>query len=963
MIISNNKTKKKRKQRTLMWLAIATLSILLLIILQAVSIGGGESFYFCDMETTVRGGQFYKCNGQEFGNASTQSRDKAFSGKYSAKCDEKNIYGPGMEFKNVYAGDVFEASVWRQSQEGFGVLAFQGDWGFYQQANEAIRMQNGWELIKQKITIPIGIRNQNLKIFPYNTTKIGPVYFDDLKIRRIKTDRSVLPEKGTYSGEHLNLQVEERGIKKLNEKRLEAYKMGNLITDKKDLVPSKLQVGGEEIPVKIRLKGDLLDHLKGKKWSFRIICDDNSSWKGMSEFSVHNTASRHHIAEWIFHEMLKQEDILSTRYDFVEVALNDETLGIYAFEEHFKNALLRHQNRQLGPIIRINEDAQWHYASHQMKERPEVYQSTQIETFEAKKVFQDESMTEAYRAGQNLLYEFMKGLKKPTEVFDVERLAKYIAILDVCLAYHAFSFTNIRFYYNPVTAKLEPIGYDGYTDDGTKYFYPPTFSGAKINARVPKDLSKRKPNSHFHYYLFNDLDFTARYGYYLEKFTSEDYIHQFLEKNQAAIEGRVAFIQREYSTYQFQWDYFSRNAKAIRDYLFPMEHISLKAYRDPTKGLMVESYHYLPLEIVGFGNNDINFRLQESLTLEAFSPDIPVRRYQIPYRDHAKFIFFKTLGTSQVAKVPINKWQIPEPQALVERGSIETLQQFDFLNISKQKTIVFKTGKHSISKDVIIPKGYEVRALPNTELQLENGAAIISYSPVFFEGEKEKPISISSADGSGQGFAIINAPGKSFLRQVIFHNLSPRNKNGQITAAAVTVHQSDVHIERCYFMNLKGKDALGIIRSEYFISDCLFENTQSDALDLDFSSGQMESSVFQTIGKDAIEISGGWAKIYGTSIKGALGTGLNLNLQAKVEVGRLELQHCHKGVAVTDLSEAKINQLILNDVEQGMLVYKRLAEFGNGHLEVEEYEANRVEELQLVEEGAKLILGKTSGGL
>lgn len=958
MLITNNKTKKTYRKKIILGATIIIVALLFLVVFQSLYVKEEvESFYYCNMETVIQGEEemLFECEGQLFSNAITQSNSKAFGGEYSSKCDEINSYGPTVNFDNVNSGDVFEASVWRQSEEGYGVLAFQGEWGFYDQADEVVKMQNGWELIQRTVIIPIGVSRQKLRIYPYNNSKSGNVYFDDLRIRRLKNNHSSLSD-SIYNGERLNLRVDEKGLRRLNEKRLEAYQLGNLITDKTDLVASELQIEEKEIPVDIRLKGDLLDHLKGKKWSFRIICKDNQSWKGMSEFSIHNTASRHHIAEWIFHKMLEEEDVLTSRYDFIEVALNDETLGLYAYEEHFKNALLRHQNRQIGPILRINEDAQWHYASkHFRSERPEVYQSTQIEPFEAKKVFKDRMLTQAYLNGQNRLYEFMKGIKKPTEVFDVERMAKYIAILDVCMAYHAFSFTNIRFYYNPVTAKLEPIGFDGYTDDGTKYYFPPTFSGAKINDRVSKDLSKRKPNSHFHYYLFNDLDFTAEYAKYLEIFTSEDYLNSFLTKYQSEIESRVKFIQKEHTDYQFRWHNFSRNAKEIREYLFPMQHISLKAYRDPSNGLLMESYHYLPIEILGFGNEELEFQLQNPLILEAFSPDLPVRRYGVPYSNKAKYVFFKTLGTTKVDKVLINKWQIPEPAPLVERGSLEQLGRFDFLNIT-DNTIIFKTGKHSINQDVIIPKGFELRALPGTELQLVNGSSIVSYSPVFFEGVKEKPIIISSQNANGQGFALIDATGKSILHQVVFQNLSPRNKNGQITEAAVTIHGSDVHIERCYFMNLKGKDGLGLIRSKYFITDCFFENSQSDALDADFSTGQMESLRFENIGRDAIEVSGGFTKIYGTSVNGALGIGLNANLHTNMEVGHLALSNCAKGVSVTDLSEVKINQLVLNEVPQGMVAYKRLAEFGGGYLEIENYEATNVKELHLVEKGARMIV-------
>lgn len=955
MQIVNKKKQQSRKNRSLWWIGGVMFILLVGLLFQSVSFGG-ESFYFCDMETMTNGGNSFKGNSRDFGNGATQNNEKAFIGQYAAKCDVNNLYGPVIEFEHVHEGDVFEVNVWRQSDDGYGVVAFQGDWGFYMQGDKVERMQNGWELIKRKVVIPIGVKNQKLKIFPYNNTKKGAVFFDDLKIIHHKNQRGATTNETAYKGAKLDFQVTEKGINKLKEKRLEAYSLGNLLSDKTDLVDSKMKVEAEEIPVQIRLKGDLLDHLRGKKWSFRVICEDDLSWRGMSEFSIHNTLSRDHLSEWIFHELLREEDILTTRYDFVEVALNEETLGIYAYEEHFKEALLQYQGKNLGPILRISEDGQWRYASKMMKEKPPWYQSAHLAPYNAKATLNQEDMYQVYLKAQNLLHEFLSGQKKPTHIFDVDKLAKYTAILDVCLAYHAFVFTNIRFYYDPVSAKLEPIGFDGYTDDGTKYYEKMVLAGAKVNERSPKIYTKTHGKSRFHYHLFNDLDFTAAYLNYVEEFTSEEYLMDFLKKKQTEIEAREAYIQREYSNYQFDWTYLTRNAELIRDYLFPLEHISLKAYTDPTKGIVMESYHYLPIEIVGFGDNDISYRPKKRTILESYSPDLPVRRYDIPFKGKAKTVFFKTLGTSKIHQIPLFKWQIPERQAVYNRGNIEQLKQLDFITVTADSLIFFDKGSHSITEDVIVPEGYELKAFPGTQLILENNASIVSYSPVYFVGEAENPIEILSNTGSGQGFMVVNAPNKSLLRQVVFKNLSARQKNGQLSKAAVLFQESNVHIENCYFLNLRAKDALGLIRSDYFIRKSLFQNTQSDAIDADYSTGQMEELMLETIGKDGIEISGGTAKIYGTTIKQALGTGLNVNLHAHVLVGHLSLSDCKKGLSATDLSTIKVDKLVLNHMKQGMVAYKDLPEFGGGSIEVTDYTATAVEELHMVGQGAKMML-------
>ena len=47
-------------------------------------------------------------------------------------------------------------------------------------------------------------------------------------------------------------------------------------------------------------------------------------------------------------------------------------------------------------------------------------------------------------------------------IFDLEKWATYFAIIDFSNAYHGVISKSVKFYYNPVTAKFEPIGFDGH---------------------------------------------------------------------------------------------------------------------------------------------------------------------------------------------------------------------------------------------------------------------------------------------------------------------------------------------------------------------------------------------------------------------------------------------------------------------------------------------------------------------
>jgi len=314
MRIAGNYTAKTSKSTRYFPLVLALIVFAIIIKFAFFSSAGDSSTFFSDMENAFKaedGAQLFKAKGNPFSNAHTQSDERAFSGKYSSLCDRKNVYGATITLYNVNAGDIIEASVWQQSDQGYGALVFQGEWpGYYNFYRTARKVQNNWEEIYLIDTIPLGVENASLKVYPMISSKEGKVFFDDLTVTHIKRKKGTGWKKTPYDAPELNLTIEDRDLKKLRKKRTEALNRGNLITGSKDLVKAKLKEGEKELDAQVRLKGDLLDHLQGNKWSFRIIPEKGQAWNGMQVFSVHNAASRANLLEWVFHQMLIDEDIL-----------------------------------------------------------------------------------------------------------------------------------------------------------------------------------------------------------------------------------------------------------------------------------------------------------------------------------------------------------------------------------------------------------------------------------------------------------------------------------------------------------------------------------------------------------------------------------------------------------------------------------------------------------------------------
>ncbi len=290
----------------------------------------------------------------------------------------------------------------------------------------------------------------------------------------------------------IQLTFSEKAFKKIKKKRLKALSAGILETSDSDYVPVNVSFNGEDFRAEARLKGDWTDHLKGEKWSFRIKLKNDKTILGMRKFSIHHPQTRGHyyMAEWLYLKAVKREDLIGLRYNFIESALHIKSknssnyesrdVGIYAMEETFDKRTLESNGMKESVILKFSEQHWW----DEVKKSIEVGSSYgslwsdfmnyklidraqfPILPFSEEKTVLDGTMNGHFRTGKELLESVYTGEATLDEAFDVQKLAKQNAILNLFGAIHGTYIINLRFYYNPITSLLEPIAFDG--DSGEK---------------------------------------------------------------------------------------------------------------------------------------------------------------------------------------------------------------------------------------------------------------------------------------------------------------------------------------------------------------------------------------------------------------------------------------------------------------------------------------------------------------
>ena len=178
------------------------------------------------------------------------------------------------------------------------------------------------------------------------------------------------------------------------------------------------------------------------------------------------------------------------------------------------------------------------------------------------------------------------------------------------------------------------------------------------------------------------------------------------------------------------------------------------------------------------------------------------------------------------------------------------LRVFDIDDVNQTYTLKF--GNFELNELVTVPKGYILNQTEDTKTIIKMGpnGAIEVNGPVNMLGE----LKIFGSDPNDSGSLFINADGKS----VRIHDLSLKNVTNfsrrpyPLTGAFTVNNSSNIKINYLRMDSVKCEDGLNIVNSNFIVDFAEFNETYSDAIDVDFGNG-----VFQNILMDNIGYAGG----------------------------------------------------------------------------------------------------------
>jgi hypothetical protein len=774
---------------------------------------------------------------------------------------------------------------------------------------------------------------------------------------------------------YLNIKV--KNYQKLKFNRSIALQNGVLKDKYRDLVSAKIVWKNESYDAKIRLKGDLADHWSDeKKWSFRIKISGKKTINGMRFFSIQNPKVRNYLNEWFLHKLFKHNDLIALRYAFFQLFVNGEDYGIYAIEENFDKLLVENNSRREAPVFKLNSNIYWDFNIG--TENSFLYYPIEPyidwDELEPEDIFHTQ-----FKTSKNLVERFRRKELTTSEVFDEKRLALFFAMIDLTGHQHASDLDNMKFYYNPISSKIEPILYDNQV---IRLLSKPSLRtnipGRLIGQYKTLVLNKEKttnPVKSWYNSVFCDSVFFKEYVQAIKFVSESKFLNEFIDSIKQNLVYNTDLLNIYFPAYNFdnEIDILHKNQEYLRRFLHPTK--CLYPYFkevDKQKGkitITCTNIFSFPVKITSL-TMDKTFFYPTNNTIIQSAKKTPAPKLQNAYNNLEfnipdDFVWSNKLKTSLKINYSIygdtsnvySEKVLPYTVYDQENIDIDIIRQrpniseFDFLEIDKQnRIIVFNTGTINLKTNLIIPKNYSVFANSGTKLNLRNNAKIISYSPFIFRASEDSPIAIYASDSTGQGILVINSSKKSIFENVAFTNLSNLVHNNWSLTAAITFYESDVEFLNCIFQdNTSGDDYLNVVKANMYMNSCVFTNINADAFDGDFVTGKITNTKFYDIGNDAIDLSGSNMTLKNIYIDNSQDKAISVGEKTYLNAQEIVILNSEIAVTSKDFSQIDIQNVKIESTKIGFCAFQKKTEFGNGIINITNIDTFNIEHLFLLE--------------
>jgi hypothetical protein len=238
----------------------------------------------------------------------------------------------------------------------------------------------------------------------------------------------------------LEIGVKFKELHPIHQQRNAALRTGHWDGPTGDFAPASFEIDGRTASAELRLDAGSLDALAGEKWPLRVRTTTGDHVFGIRELTLKEPNRKAH-ADALFLEHLAQLGVSATRLLLVDTVLNGKQLGLMALAELPSTEMLERQQRRDGVVIEIESD-----------------RGLTVVAVEPERIGKSSRLSSDLDLAQRLVGTVSDRTAAADFAFDAETTGAFLAVAEHWGRIHTHDWDSVRFYLNPLTSRLEPVG-------------------------------------------------------------------------------------------------------------------------------------------------------------------------------------------------------------------------------------------------------------------------------------------------------------------------------------------------------------------------------------------------------------------------------------------------------------------------------------------------------------------------
>ncbi len=378
--------------------------------------------------------------------------------------------------------------------------------------------------------------------------------------------------------------------------RDEALETGVYIGQEEDFQTAEITLNDLRYPVHIRLQEGTTNQLgDNDKWNWEVRLRGEGELLGMRRFELLDPAENNWLSQYAFVKALEKAGVLTSSYQFVRLFVNGADVGIYAMQEDMTVSLPLRQQLPPGVIVEFDSRQLWQSVRYFEGDEAAALADPvtnlnatdliyfQVDSFQIAAGASNSELNDQAVEAIRLLHGLQTGEIPASQVFDVEKYGRFLALSDLWGAIDGTSLVNLRYYFNPLTYRLEPIGYNG--------------NPLVDNQRISLDST------------YNSLPLQTAYVQAAAQLTDPNYLAELQAELTAELAPLLAALQEENPNLALPWPALTQRQAQMQRSLAPSQPIFayVDASNNASGGYMeveVANVTSLAVEIIGFQINE-----------------------------------------------------------------------------------------------------------------------------------------------------------------------------------------------------------------------------------------------------------------------------------------------------------------------------------------------------------------------